>query len=45
MKIKVNNKEYEVIQKVYDPYYKCVYYYVKEYDEPFIDEDVEVIEL
>lgn len=45
MRIKVNDKEYEVIRKVYNPYYECYYYYIKEYDEPFIDADAEVIEL
>ncbi len=45
MKIRVNDKEYEVIRRVYDPYYECYFYYVREYDEPICDLDVEVIEL
>ena len=42
-KIRVNNKEYTLIRKVYDEYNECFFYYAKESDEPFCDlcDDIE----
>jgi len=34
MKVKVNNKIYNVIRKIYDGYYDCYLYYIVERDEP-----------
>lgn len=37
IKIKVNNRIYDLIRKTYDSYNDCHFYYTAEADEPFCD--------
>lgn len=36
-KIYVNGVEFTLVNKVYDEYNECYFYYVRECDEPFCD--------